>query len=104
MEKKLTITITEEENEDTLYHFLKDWKDLIEASRNAEGTKPSDGFYLKDMDQSEPFVQKLREEFTKLGFDPDKVILTIPKPDPYADDEDPTTFNMVGEYCVMGGE
>lgn len=88
---QVTLTIEDRPSDGTM-KFLKDWAD------------PKKGFYLRDMDQTDPLVQTLRREFERKGFDPDKVILTFPQPDPTAETDQPTLISMRAEYWTADGQ
>lgn len=92
---QVALTI-EDSPSDGMMQFMKDWSDLI--NRHKDKDHPKKGFYLRDMDQTEPIVQTLRREFERKGFDPDKVILTFPQPDPTADTDPSTIISMRAEY------
>lgn len=92
---QVTLTIEDRPSDGTM-KFLKDWADLVNRHRDKDN--PKKGFYLKDMDQTDPLVQVLRREFERKGFDPDKVILTFPQPDPTTETDQPTVFSMRAEY------
>lgn len=95
---QLQVTLTVEDSpSDGTMKFLKDWTDLINRHKD-NSTDPKKGFYLRDMDQTEPIVQALRRGFEEKGFDPDKVILTFPQPDPTADTDPSTAICMKADY------